>query len=220
MVQALDNFERFLHEDGNLPALVHRGLAHVQFETIHPFLDGNGRVGRLLIAFLLVHRRILHRPLLYLSTYLKHHRTEYYDRLMAVRSEGNWEGWLRFFLRGVAETAEEATETALAIVRLREEQRTLLHEHGLGLNELRLLDMLFQRPLVNIGLVSALLDVAPVTASRLIERLAGLSLLNEITGRQRNRVFRYSPYWHLFQDTGPPQNTALPVQTTESGAEP
>lgn len=120
MHRALDNFERFLHRDNDMPALVHCGIAHVQFETIHPFLDGNGRVGRLLIAFLLVHRGVLHRPLLYLSAYLKHRRTEYYDRLMAVRTRGDWEGWLRFFLLGIAMTAEEATTTARAIVQLRE----------------------------------------------------------------------------------------------------
>jgi Fic family protein len=98
MKQSLDNFERFLHDE-ELPALVHAGLAHAQFETIHPFLDGNGRVGRLLITFLLVHRGVLHRPLLYLSVYLKRHRAGYYDRLMAIRNSGDWESWLRFFLR-------------------------------------------------------------------------------------------------------------------------
>src|SRR5579884_2324096 len=167
--QALDNFERFLHEERELPALVHGGLAHAQFETIHPFLDANGRVGRLLIAFLLVHRGILHRPLLYLSTYLKRHRTEYYDRLMAIRNDGNWEGWLRFFLRGVAETAEEATEIARAIVRMREEHRALLQGGGLGMYELRLLDLLYRHPLVNAGLVQSRLSVTAATANRLIE---------------------------------------------------
>jgi Fic family protein len=102
MHQALDNFEKFLHQEGDHPALIHCGLAHAQFETIHPFLDGNGRVGRLLITFLLVHRGILHRPLLYLSHYLKRYRSEYYDRLSAIREAGDWEGWLKFFLRGVA----------------------------------------------------------------------------------------------------------------------
>jgi Fic family protein len=113
------NFERFLHDD-ELPALVHAGLAHAQFETIHPFLDGNGRVGRLLITFLLVFRGVLHRPLLYLSVYLKRNRAECYDRLMAIRNSGDWESWLRFFLTGVAQTAEEATATARAILELRE----------------------------------------------------------------------------------------------------
>src|SRR5947208_13215938 len=105
MRAALDNLERFLHQTEELPALIHCGLAHAQFETIHPFLDGNGRVGRLLITFLLCQQGILHRPLLYLSLYLKAHRTEYYDRLMAIRTDGDWEGWLKFFLRGVWEVS-------------------------------------------------------------------------------------------------------------------
>lgn len=129
MMTALYNLEVFLHEE-NLPVLVRCGLAHAQFETIHPFLDGNGRVGRLLIIFQLVHEGILHRPLLYLSYYIKRHKAEYYDRLMAVRQDGNWEGWLRFFLRGVAETAEEATATTEAIVHLQEEHRVLLQDEG------------------------------------------------------------------------------------------
>lgn len=216
MHRALDNFERFLHRDNDMPALVHCGIAHVQFETIHPFLDGNGRVGRLLIAFLLVHRGVLHRPLLYLSAYLKHRRTEYYDRLMAVRTRGDWEGWLRFFLLGIAMTAEEATTTARAIVQLREDHRSSLQSHGSGLNELKLLDFLFQRPLVNVRLISKQLGVADVTASRAIDRLVDLRLLEEITGRQRGRVFRYAPYWHLFQDVGERESDPGSSQLTKS----
>jgi Fic family protein len=216
MRQALNNFERFLHEEQALPALVHCGLTHAQFETIHPFLDGNGRVGRLLIAFLLVHRGVLHRPLLYLSTYLKHRRAEYYDRLMAVRNDGNWEAWLRFFLRGVADTAEEATGIARAIVQLREEHRRLVQERGPSARELQLLDLLFQRPLVNISLVSGRLDVTDVTASRLLDRLMELNLVEEITGQRRNRVYRYTPYWRLFQEPAVLDEPQTPLQTTES----
>jgi Fic family protein len=216
MAGALDNFERFLREGQELPALIQCGLAHVQFETIHPFLDGNGRVGRLLIAFQIVHRGVLHRPLLYLSVYLKRHRAEYYDRLMAVRESGDWEAWLRFFLRGVAETAEEANGTARDIVRLRENHRSLLQERGLGLNELRVLDLLFQRPLVNIAFISSQLGVTDVTANRLLDRLGALGLIEETTGRRRNRVFRYGPYWRLFQDTDQVPDDPGTRQTTES----
>lgn len=215
MHPALHNFEHFLHESGDLPTLIHCGMAHVQFETIHPFLDGNGRVGRLLIAFLLVHRGVLHRPLLYLSTYLKHRRQEYYDRLMAVRNEGDWEGWLRFFLLGVAITAEEAAATARAIVQLREDHRDLLRAQHFGLNEVRLLDFLFQRPLVNVKLVSELLNISDVTASRVLDRLVRAGLLDEISGRQRNRIFRYTPYWSLLQDAQEP-NDDEPLQLTMS----
>ena len=216
MHHALHNFERFLHESGNLPTLIHCGIAHVQFETIHPFLDGNGRVGRLLIAFLLVHKGVLHRPLLYLSTFLKHRRQEYYDRLMAVRDEGDWEGWLRFFLLGLAITAEEAADTARAIVQLREDHRELLRAQHLGLNEVRLLDLLFLRPLVNVKLVSELLEISDVTASRVIDRLVQVNLLEEISGRQRNRIFRYEPYWRLFQDAQQPDDGDEPIQLTTS----
>lgn len=216
MTSALHNLEEFLHSGDDLPVLIRCGLAHAQFETIHPFLDGNGRVGRLLITFQLVHGGILHRPLLYLSYYIKRHKAEYYDRLMAVREDGNWEGWLRFFLRGVAETAEEATATAEAIVRLREECRTLLQDEGLGLNGLKLLDLLFQRPLVNVGLVSAELEVAFNTANKLVDRLEVLGLLKEVTGGQRFRVFRYAPYWRLLEESEPFSGGDVPVQTTES----
>ncbi len=202
MEEALDNLERFLHTDHGLPALVHAAVAHVQFETIHPFLDGNGRVGRLLITFLLVQRGILHRPLLYLSAFLKRHRSEYYDRLMAVRFDGAWEAWVRFFLRGVAETAEEASEMAQRILALREEHLRVAQELGLGANGIRLLDLLYVRPLVNANLVADRLGVTAATANRLIEQFVNEAFLEEITGRRRNRVFRYTPYWQLFQDTG------------------
>jgi Fic family protein len=216
MRQALDNFEKFLHEDGDVPVLIHCGLAHAQFETIHPFLDGNGRVGRLLIAFLLVHRRVLHRPLLYLSAYLKRRRAEYYDRLMAIREAGDWEGWLKFFLRGVGETAEEATRTAQEIVILREAHRSQIQEGGVGFNGLRLLDLLFQRPLVNIKLVRQRLGVTFTTATRLVEQFARLELLEEITGAQRGRVYRYAPYLRLFAEQERPVAEAGPLQATES----
>jgi len=212
MWEALDNLERFLHDE-RLPALIHCGLAHAQCETIHPFGDGNGRVGRLLIAFLLCHRRVLRRPLLYLSLYLKRHRAEYYDRLMAIREQGHWEAWLRFFLRGVAETAEQATWTARAIVALREEHRRLVQERGLGANGGRLLDLLYAQPLVNVNLVKDRLGVVYVTANKLVERLREIGVLEEITGGARSRIFRYSAYVSLFDEPAPPAEETVPVQT-------
>lgn len=152
MHQALDAMERFLHDDPRMPDLVYVGLAHAQFETVHPFFDGNGRVGRLLITFLLMHRGVLHRPLLYLSVYLKENRAEYYDRLTAIRRRGDWEGWLKFFLRGVAQTAAEATETAQRIFELRERHRSRVLDAHLGSNGLKLLSLLFASPLVNVKL--------------------------------------------------------------------
>jgi Fic family protein len=217
MWDALDNFEAFLHDE-TLPALIHGGLAHAQFETIHPFLDGNGRVGRLLITLLLYHRGVLHRPVLYLSTFLKRHRTEYYDRLMAIRERGDWEGWLRFFLRGVADTADEAAKTARAIVHLRELHRGLVQEAGLGTNGLRLLDLLFHFPVVNVRFVERRIGISYVTANKLLTRLEALGIVEELTGGKKFRRFRYSPYMQLFEPRGTVHDLPehRPHQTTES----
>jgi Fic family protein len=196
---ALDELEQFLHDDHGLPVLVYVGLAHAQFETIHPFVDGNGRVGRLLITFMLVHHGVLHRPLLYLSHYLKQNRAEYYDRLTAIRRRGDWEGWLRFFLQGVAEVAEEATSTARSILALREAHRELIQD-SLGVNGLRLLDLLFERPLVNVNLVKDRLGVAFATANHLVAQFEAAGLVLEVTGGKRGRIFRYEPYLALWRD--------------------
>jgi len=217
MWPALDNLQWFMHEERSLPVLVHCGLAHAQFETIDPFLDGNGRVGRLLITFLLSYRGILHRPLLYLSAFLKGHRAEYYDRLTAVREQGDWEGWLRFFLRGVAETAEEAATTARSIVHMRETHRMLVQERNLGLNGLRLLDLLFHYPVVNVRLVEDRLGVAFVTASKLVKQFEALDFVVEVTGGKRSRRFHYVPYLRLFAEPDVEPHQAVPLQTTEDG---
>lgn len=204
MHQALDNFERFLHDTHSLPALIHCGLAHAQFETMHPFLDGNGRVGRLLITFLLCQQGILQRPLLYLSAYLKEHRAEYYDRLMAIRQEGNWEGWLAFFLRGVAEVSQVATTTARAILDLREAHRKIIGQQlGNISHRFLLLDYLCEQPLLNVRMVAQHLECSYVTANKLAEQFVTLNLLRETTGWQRNRRYRYEPYLALFEASGP-----------------
>jgi Fic family protein len=208
MQTALDNFEKFLH-DTSLPVLIQCGLAHAQFETIHPFLDGNGRVGRLLITFLLCERKVLHRPLLYLSLFLKVHRSEYYDRLMAVRRDGNWEGWLKFFLRGIEEVSRSATATARAIMHFRETHRQLIGDKLAGRKALglKLLDYLFEQPLVSVALVEKRLECSFVTANKLVEQLEELKLLREITGGQRNRRYRYDPYMALFDALAPGTET-------------
>jgi len=204
MGQALDNLEKFLHDMESLPVLVHCALAHAQFETIHPFLDGNGRIGRLLITFLLCQRGVLHRPLLYLSHYLKAHRSEYYDRLMAVRTDGNWEGWVEFFLRGVHEVSVEATQTARAILAMREEHRRLVIDKlGGKSHAIALLDHLFERPLTSIKLAKARVGCAYDTATKLLAQLVDLGILRETTGQQRNRRYRYEPYLALFADEPP-----------------
>lgn len=200
--EALGELERFLHRSGDLPELVKIGLAHVQFETIHPFLDGNGRIGRLLITFLLTEREILHKPVLYLSHYFKRHRQAYYDRLQAVRDEGDWEGWLAFFLRGVAEVSAEATETARRILALREQHRAAITEQ-LGRaagNGHRVLESLFDRPIVSVAEVQALIGTTFAAANNVVSRLSRVGILHEVTGYARNRRFRYEPYVRLFSE--------------------
>ena len=200
MNDALGDLEKFLHDTESLPALLHLGLVHAQFETIHPFLDGNGRVGRLLITLLLCQRGILRRPLLYLSHFFKKNRAEYYDRLMAVRESGHWEQWLKFFLRGVVEVSASATGTAHAILALQSEHRQIVLEKvgNVPLGQ-RLLDMLLQQPLVTVRMIEAQLDCAYVTANKLVEQFATLGMLRETTGGQRNRQYEYGPYLALFE---------------------
>ena len=197
---ALTDLERYLHSDDDLPLLLKIGLAHAQFETIHPFLDGNGRVGRLLITLLLCERSVLAQPVLYLSIFFKRHRTEYYERLQAVRDDGDWEGWLRFFLRGVAEVSVEATETARRIIALREEHRRIVTENlGRGAaTGHRLLESLYGNPITSVQEVRDRLGLTTAAANLAVARLTELGLLAEITGQRRNRRFRYEPYVQLF----------------------
>jgi Fic family protein len=203
--QALGDLENFLHQPDALPPLVKIALAHVQFETIHPFLDGNGRVGRLLITFLLTERGVLHKPVLYLSHYFKRHRQAYYEHLQAVRDRGDWEAWLAFFLRGVIEVADEATETARRILRLREAHRAAITDQ-LGRaagNGHKVLESLFDRPIVSVNDVRAQTGTTYAAANGLVARLSAIGVLEEMTGYTRNRRFRYAPYIALFTDTGP-----------------
>ena len=212
---ALDDLERFLHDEEQL-ILVHCGLVHAQFETIHPFLDGNGRVGRLLITFLLCQRGILHQPLLYLSSYLKQRRGEYYDRLTAVRERGDWEGWLKFFLRGVAGVSREAAETAGRILDLRERHRALLKEAKAPAATFTLLDDLYEHPITTVKLTAERLGVTVVTASRLIKNFEAVGLLREMTGHSRNRRYSYDPYLALFPASTRPPAPPVPPQSTVS----
>ena len=198
LMQFLGNFETFIHAHKvDTPLLIQCGLAHAQFETIHPFLDGNGRVGRLLIALMLCEANALARPLLYLSHYLKANRTEYYDRLTAIRERGDWEGWLRFFLRGVAQVSLQANETARRIIAMRETQRAAFAANA---NALKLIDALFERPIVNVTQISEILGVSYPTANALVAKLEKAGLLKEATSWGRNRVFRFQAYLALFSE--------------------
>jgi Fic family protein len=198
----LSDLEKFIHADGRIPPLVKIGLIHAQFETIHPFLDGNGRVGRLLITFLLCQADILIKPVLYLSYYFKRHRTRYYELLQAVRDRGEWEEWTKFFLEGVAAVSLEATETARAIVARREEDRRRITD-GFGRaagNGLRILESLYRSPFVSVSQVRERLGVTFESARGLVQRFVDADLLVEITGQERYRVYQYAPYVRLFSD--------------------
>lgn len=202
MHEALDQFERFLHAENTFPQLIRIGLAHAHFETIHPFLDGNGRIGRLLVIFMLCHAGALDEPLLYLSIFFKENQLEYYDRLQAVRDAGDWSGWLAFFLQGVAQVASQATETARAIVHLREKvQEDVSAALGArSANALRLLDFLFQSPYITVKLVEAELGMSQPGANALVGKLVKLGVLLETTGKRRNRVFSFPRYLALFKE--------------------
>lgn len=202
---ALGALETFLHTADDLPPLVKIALAHVQFETIHPFLDGNGRIGRLLITFLLVEHGVLHQPVLYLSHYFKGRREEYYERLQAVRDRGAWEEWLAFFLRGVVEVAHEAADTARRILQLREDHRaTITARLGRAAgNGHKVLEKLFDRPIVGVNDVKAVTGTTYAAANALVARLVEIGVLAEMTGFARNRRFRFASYIALFNDAPP-----------------
>jgi Fic family protein len=202
VAKALGDLETFIHADSDLPLLVRVGLAHAQFETIHPFLDGNGRVGRLLITFLLCEQDVLAKPVLYLSHYFKRYRQDYYQHLQDVRDRGAWEKWLMFFLRGVAEVSAQATETARRILDLREAHRNAITEQfgrAAG-NGHRILEHLYERPIVSVNEVRDFIGTTFPAANQLVGRLEKAGILQEFTGQRRHRRYRYGPYIALFSD--------------------
>ena len=193
--EVLSDLERYMHANDPLPPVVRAGLLHVQFESIHPFLDGNGRIGRLMVSLLLEHWRVLTRPLLYLSLYFKRHRLAYYQRLNAVRTEGDWEGWLDFFLDGVATIADEAVGTAQDLfVLVSDDRQRLLAHPGVTLPALQLFERLPGRPIVTAHWVAETLPTTKPTAGRAIDALEEAGILFETTGRKRDRVYAYRRY--------------------------
>ena len=200
MMRALGELEKFLHDDSPMPPLIKVGLAHAQFETVHPFLDGNGRVGRLLIIFLLCAWGIIERPVLYPSHTFKARRDDYYDRLQATRDRGDWEGWLKFFLEAMAEAAQDAYARTRAINQLREAHRALVdrQERGKGGGH-AMLEGLFRNPYTTVKRVARLTDLSVATAGKLVERFEEYGLVREITGRERDRVFVYGQYLDLLE---------------------
>lgn len=196
------SLERVIHaaEDG-LPALVKAALAHAQFETIHPFLDGNGRVGRLLISLMLFDAKVLDQPLLYLSFYLKQHRAEYYRLLDTVRAEGDWEAWLDFFLEGVASTAGAAVDTAHRLLALFRDDAARVQTLGrASANALRVFDEFRDRPLATLPALAKRTGASYPTIARAVEALENLGIVGEITGRKRERVFAYTSYLDILNE--------------------
>ena len=192
----LAGLERFIHDGAQpLPPLVKTALIHVQFETIHPFLDGNGRMGRLLIAALLEHWGLLPEPLMYMSGYLKQHQKEYYRRLSNVRTEGDWEGWVAFFLEGVALAAQEAERNIVAVAALlAQDRRRLLASPRGGMASYRLLELLPMMPRFTIEQVRQKLDTSFPTASAAVKVLADLGIVAELTGQKTHRSYSYAAY--------------------------
>ena len=194
--ECLDAFEKFLHlSDPQVPPLIKTALAHVQFETIHPFLDGNGRLGRLLITLMLCEAGALREPILYLSLYFKSRRADYYRLLQEVRENGAWEAWMEYFLTGVQETAAQAVDTAREIMALFDEDRRTIQTLGRSAGSaFRVHDFMQRRPLVTIQAAARELKLSLPTVGNSLEHLVNLAIVREVTGKQRHRVFAYRKY--------------------------
>lgn len=207
LMECLGDLETFMHSDKGkaLPLLVKAALLHVQFETIHPFLDGNGRLGRLLITFLLCAEGALQDPILYLSLYFKTHRQQYYTLLQKVREQGAWEEWVQFFLEGVVETANQATQTARLLLQLFEDDRRRITALGRpAASALRLHELLQKRPILSIPAAAKELAISEPTTQKSLQHLETLGIVKEITGKQRRRLYSYVGYLSLLnQGTDP-----------------
>jgi len=196
MTSALGHLEDYMYSESDIPHLIRIALIHAQFETIHPFLDGNGRMGRLLIAFWLYQQKILTYPLLYISYYFKKNRTEYYDRLMNIRMKGDWEGWVKFFLKGVAQVADEATQSAREIMKLKETVMQKIQKEASGkANSVLLLDLLFRMPVITINAVKDELKVSYPTAKTLTDHFCAAKIIRCIDDSfLRNKRYIFTEY--------------------------
>ncbi len=201
MSDLLNNFENFMHDEDYIPDLVKVALLHSQFEMIHPFLDGNGRVGRILIAFYLSARDLLHKPTLYLSKYFKKERDVYYDCLYNIHAKGNYETWIKFFLQGIIETSKEAIAMARAISQLKEDDLRKVSMLGrVSENALLIYEGLFDKPTITIDEIMTKVNVSSATAGRLAEKLIEIDILENLKGRTRNKVFVYRKYIDIFDE--------------------
>lgn len=196
LMETLGDFEKFLHDETHqLPPLIKAALAHVQFETIHPFLDGNGRLGRLLITFILCVEGVLKKPLLYLSLYFKTNRQAYYDHLQSIRETGDWESWIKFFLNGVIETANQANETAKNILGQFNKDRTIIEKHPKATTTDLTVHSYFQRHIIsNTTKIKEACNISLPTVIRSLSTLENLGIIKEITGKERHKIFVYQEY--------------------------
>ena len=201
MIKAIGDWETFLNAPTEMPTLVKCALAHAQFETIHPFWDGNGRLGRMVITFFLCAEGIISKPILYLSLFFKQHREQYYELLQATRDEGNWEDWILFFLRGVTATSRSALSAAGRTIELRESLLTEVHTRLNSNNAPVLVERLFYLPYVTVTRVSSELEVTYPTAKSLVDSFVGLGILREVSGRKRDRVFGFLPYLEILHSS-------------------
>ena len=202
LADCLTAFEKFLNDDPErTPTLVKAALAHVQFETIHPFLDGNGRLGRLLITLLLCHEKVLREPLLYLSLYFKQHRHTYYDLLQQVRVEGDWESWTAFFVDAIRDTARQAVVTAQTLSEMIRKDRQVVQSLGrISGSAYRVFDLLTERPVLSVSAVCKRSGLVPNTTAKVMRALEAAGLVREITGQRRNRLFCYDRYLKLLSE--------------------
>ena len=205
MNEALDAFEKYLHAPSDLPPLIRMALIHYQFEAIHPFVDGNGRIGRLLISLLLCEEKILPSPLLYLSAFFERHRKEYYDHLLAISQRGDWEGWVEFFLRGVADQAADAVRRAARLRELREQYLRKVQTARSSALLVKLIEKLFDRPAVNVAGTARFLGITQRSASLDIGKLVDAGILEEATGRSRGRIFVARDLVRLVEEDLPPE---------------
>jgi cell filamentation protein, protein adenylyltransferase len=198
----LSDFEGFIYEEkSRLPVLIKAALIHVQFESIHPFLDGNGRLGRLLITFLLCAKDVLKEPILYLSLYFKTHRRHYYDLLQRVREDGDWEAWIEFFLEGVKETSDQATQTARRILSIFEQDQRAIEKLGRPTTSaLRVHQFLQSKPILSVPLAAKELGLSAPTIRKSVEHLISLGIVREITGKKRDKLFVYKEYLDILNE--------------------
>jgi Fic family protein len=201
VMDCLDNLEHFLHEKKAYPALIRAALAHVQFETIHPFLDGNGRLGRLLITLMLCEEGALKEPVLYLSLYLKSHRARYYELLQEVRQRGDWEAWLEFFLEGVTETSEQGITSARRLIELFGRDTEKVAALGRpAASALRVHNELQKAPLLSVPLAAKKLGISQPTIQKSLDHLQKLGIVREITGKRRHRLYEYTSYLKILDE--------------------